>query len=323
MNENFPKITIITPSYNQGQYIEQTILSVIEQNYPNLEYIIIDGGSTDNTIEIIKKYQKHIAYWVSEKDRGQSHAINKGISVATGDIFNWINSDDYLEKDSLQKIAEIFVQNPQMNLLCGHSNIFYQNNSSKSFLSRTNIYKTIEETLIHEEINQPGMFYKMSCIKELGGINESLHYVMDLELWFRYMLKFGIGNILQIDATFANFRIHENSKTTEDETKFRKEAYEVFSFIFESMNLPFSIIEAYNQKSDYYKPKNWVFDNIKRSRLLKEISSRYLFDFYKFGKTKAAKIAIIQQIKYKQVKLNKAYLSLFYRLFISNKKYGK
>ena len=94
MPDQFPKITIITPSYNQGQFIEETILSVINQGYPNLEYIIMDGGSTDNTVEVIKKYSDHINYWVSEKDKGQSNAINKGLHRATGDIINWLNSDD-------------------------------------------------------------------------------------------------------------------------------------------------------------------------------------------------------------------------------------
>src|SRR4051812_48252088 len=92
---NLPKISIVTPTLNQGNFIEETILSVIGQNYPNLEYIILDGGSTDNTIEIIKKYEKHLAYWSSEPDKGQSDAINKGFKIATGDILGWINSDDY------------------------------------------------------------------------------------------------------------------------------------------------------------------------------------------------------------------------------------
>src|SRR5688500_3818909 len=92
-----PKISIITPTYNQGHFIEQTIQSVIEQDYPNLEYIIIDGGSTDDTLSVIKKYEKYISYWISEKDKGQSEAINKGFKKATGDVVNWLNSDDYYE----------------------------------------------------------------------------------------------------------------------------------------------------------------------------------------------------------------------------------
>src|ERR1700741_2339226 len=108
---SLPKISIITPSYNQGKYIEQTILSVIEQGYPDYELIIIDGGSTDDTIEVIKKYESKIAYWISEKDNGQADAINKGLAKATGEIFNWINSDDILEKDALQIIGEYFLNN--------------------------------------------------------------------------------------------------------------------------------------------------------------------------------------------------------------------
>ncbi|NJL12522.1 MAG: glycosyltransferase [Microscillaceae bacterium] len=103
----YPKISIVTPSYNQGQYIEEAILSVIGQNYPNLEYIIIDGGSTDNTIEIIKKYEKHITYWVSEKDKGIYDAMNKGIDVATGEWIYFLGTDDLLSDNILIKIFQI------------------------------------------------------------------------------------------------------------------------------------------------------------------------------------------------------------------------
>jgi len=117
---NLPKISIVTPSFNQGQYIEETILSIVNQNYPNLEYIIIDGGSTDNTVEIIKKYEKHLAYWVSEKDKGQSEAINKGFRKATGDIVCWINSDDFFMPGSLLKVGERFAKDNSLDLLNGH-----------------------------------------------------------------------------------------------------------------------------------------------------------------------------------------------------------
>ena len=115
-------LSIITPSFNQGEYIEQTIDSVLSQKYPNLEYIIIDGGSTDQSVEIIKKYKKHLAYWVSEPDQGQSDAINKGLRMATGEIINWINSDDYYEKDALQTVADAF-QDDRVNVVCGTGKI--------------------------------------------------------------------------------------------------------------------------------------------------------------------------------------------------------
>src|SRR5690554_4018590 len=118
-------ISIVTPSFNQGHYLEETIDSVLSQNYPNLEYVVIDGGSTDGSVDIIKKYEKHLKYWVSEGDRGQSHAINKGLARCTGEVFNWLNSDDYLEPGALQTIGEAF-ENPNTTAFIGRSNIVEQ-----------------------------------------------------------------------------------------------------------------------------------------------------------------------------------------------------
>ena len=116
---DWPKVSIVTPSFNQGHFIEETIRSVLDQDYPNIEYIIIDGGSTDDTVNVIKKYQGRLSYWESCRDRGQSHAINKGFEKCTGEIFNWLNSDDVLRPGSLRRIAERFVESPGIHLLCG------------------------------------------------------------------------------------------------------------------------------------------------------------------------------------------------------------
>ena len=120
------KISIITPSFNQGKYLEQTILSVLDQKYPNLEYIIIDGGSNDNSVEIIKKYEHRLKYWVSEKDNGQANAINKGLSHCTGEIICWLNSDDYYLPDTLKKISNIIDINKKQ-ILFGNCNHLFQN----------------------------------------------------------------------------------------------------------------------------------------------------------------------------------------------------
>ena len=128
---NYPRISIVTPSFNQGKYIEQTIQSVLSQNYPNLEYIIIDGGSTDGTVEIIKKYEQQLTYWISEPDKGQTDAINKGFAKCTGEIFNWINSDDYYSPNSLHIVAEVFSENPTAKVVCGLENGFYNEQQSK------------------------------------------------------------------------------------------------------------------------------------------------------------------------------------------------
>ena len=123
MEKHHLKISIVTPSYNQGHFIEETIKSVLDQQYSNLEYIIIDGGSTDNSVEVIKKYAKHLTYWVSEPDRGQSHAINKGFHRATGECLTWLNSDDWYVNDALKVFADGLQSNPHFGMVVGAGTI--------------------------------------------------------------------------------------------------------------------------------------------------------------------------------------------------------
>ena len=209
----YPIITVITPSYNQGQYVEQTILSVINQNYQNLEYIIIDGGSTDNTIDTIKKYEHRLSYWISEPDNGQAHAINKGLEKSSGDLVNWINSDDYLETGALYSLAKAWQKNRDSDIFCGHIRCFLDSTNKKTYLYRMGIKKSPTKTLLDFEMNQPGTFYKTSVIKQLGGVNETLRYVFDNELFMRYLCAFGQENIIFITSLIADFRQHGNSKS--------------------------------------------------------------------------------------------------------------
>ncbi len=214
-----PKISIITPSYNQGQFIEQTIESVLSQNYKNLDYVIIDGGSTDNSLEIIKKYEKHLSYWVSEPDRGQSHAINKGLKVVTGEVVNWLNSDDFLEPVALAVVAEAFA-NPATQVLCARSRKF---NKDGYFLSRgTEVYLgNLEKTIGWARIDQPETWFRKSAYDALGGVNEQMHYLMDREWWIRYLFAFGIEGIVQTERIIVNFRLHEDSKTVSQSPAFQ------------------------------------------------------------------------------------------------------
>lgn len=222
----YPRITIITPSYNQCEYLEQTIVSVIEQNYPNLEYIIIDGGSTDKSVDIIKKYQKHLSYWISEKDNGQSHAINKGLEKISGDIFNWLNSDDYLEKDALHIIGEVFASKQGLHCFIGELNIIKNGESRKD-----NKYidcSTFESAFISPRIKQPSTFYSTEVIKQLGMLDEHLHFCMDLDLWYRFIVNFGTKNIFESNQTIANFRVHEDSKSVSQSAEFFNDRATIF-----------------------------------------------------------------------------------------------
>lgn len=233
-----PKITLITPSYNQGQYLEQTIDSVLSQNYPNLEYMVIDGGSQDNSVEIIKKYEKYLAFWVSEKDKGQSDAINKGLQRATGEVFNWLNSDDYYEKNTLQIVAEAF-QNAQTNVLCGRSRIFFsENNQTSHYSSGTDIYKNnLAKTIGWARIDQPETFFRTSAIKQMGLLNPKFHYVMDKEWWIRYLFLFGLDGTQKIDDILVNFRLHQNSKTISQQEGFQEETSSIYSEIDQILQL--------------------------------------------------------------------------------------
>lgn len=213
-HSEFPKISIITPSFNQSDYIEKTILSVLEQNYPNLEYIIIDGGSTDGSLDIIKKYSSRLSYWISEPDRGQSHAINKGLSKSTGDIFNWLNSDDSLEPGVLHAIADAWQKNPDAAAWVGacrrvtpynqEINVIFPNNLSRSNMG---------ENWNGRQFYQPACFMNTQLVKKAGGVNESLQFCMDLDLWLKIATK---GNFIPCRGVWANATIHPDAKTQKD-----------------------------------------------------------------------------------------------------------
>src|SRR5882757_5052240 len=221
------KITIITPSFNQAHYLEQTIDSVLSQEYPDLEYIIIDGGSTDGSADIIKKYEKHLSYWVSEKDRGQSHAINKGLRAATGDIVNWLNSDDYYQPRALKIISDEFA-NPSVTSVSARSNIV-TNGRIIQRTKGTDVYmNNLAKTIGWARIDQPETFFRRTAYQRVGLLNETLHYVMDREWWMRYLFHYGTDGFKTIDDTVVNFRLHEQSKTESKKGEFENESALLF-----------------------------------------------------------------------------------------------
>ncbi|MBL7744901.1 MAG: glycosyltransferase [Chitinophagaceae bacterium] len=234
-----PAITIITPSYNQGRFIEETILSVIDQGYPRLEYIIMDGGSTDETVEVIKKYADRIHYWVSEKDNGQSHAINKGLRMATGDIINWINSDDMLTPDSLWIIAQHFLDHPEAVMVHGRIEYFGQ---GKNYYSRNLPEKDLNTRYAaHICMPQPACFFKRKLVLEQGYLDESLHFSMDTDLFVRAGLHYPI---VQVEEVLAKFRLHGDSKSVSAFSKtFLDDNKKIFSRVLATLGAEKEIAE--------------------------------------------------------------------------------
>jgi glycosyltransferase involved in cell wall biosynthesis len=210
----WPRISIITPSFNQGNFIEETISSVISQGYPNLEYIIIDGGSTDNTLEVLKKIDSQVSFWISEKDSGQSEAINKGFCRASGEIIAWLNSDDYYLPGALFEVAKI-MQNADWVVggavhIDNNRNIILNSSAKGHELQKfNNCFKNQND--FNFRIAQPSHFWSSKLIKDVGPLNETLHYAMDFELMLK-SLALGYHPII-IEETLSCLRYHPNSKS--------------------------------------------------------------------------------------------------------------
>ena len=270
----WPKISIITPSYNQGAYIEQTIRSILLQNYPNLEYIIIDGGSTDQTLEIIKKYELNLSYWVSEKDSGQSNAINKGLLKCTGEYFNWINSDDYLEKDALLNLAMRMDKNT--DLIAGFCTSFIEESNKIELSYSLSITESSEKAIVEHSMCQPAMFYRTRILKDYGGVDESLHYVMDLALFTQYVTEFGTQKIKLISDSIAYFRKHSLSKTESLQDGFEHEERLIYSYLLTLSNVSEEKIALISNEA--YLPKKMWRLNLNGQILQKLIFKKFLLN---------------------------------------------
>ncbi len=313
------KISIITPSYNQGNYLEQTIDSILSQDYPNKELIIVDGGSTDNSVEIIKKYEKHLAWWVSEKDRGQTHAINKGLARVTGDIFNWINSDDYLEKGSLGAVAQAF-QNPSVDVACGFTHCFYDESGKTSHTYQMGIGKTTTDTLLNIVMSQPATFYKTKVVRDLGGVNESLHFAFDDELWLRYLLKYGQDHVVKIDKVLAHFRLHETSKSVDLVDKFFPERMAAYTQIANQTGLPdFLISKLAAESVNNYEPGTWEINEFDKEKFTSHFASKYQYTFYKDFDYEAAGYCLKKTLKNGDWNFSLRYIALFVKVLILNR----
>jgi glycosyltransferase involved in cell wall biosynthesis len=208
--KDWPKISIVIPSYNQGKFIEETLRSILLQNYPNTEIIIIDGGSKDETVQIIKKYEPWITYWVSEKDKGQSEAINKGFNKVTGEIVTWLCSDDLFTLGALKKVAEQFSQvDSEVGLIYGGVTLFGEGVRTRTTYGHNN--PTIERLISGQVFSQPSAFFKYSFLSKAGAwVREDLHLGMDFDLFCRLACVSKFHEVIEI---YSLYRLHDQSKT--------------------------------------------------------------------------------------------------------------
>jgi len=207
---SWPKISIITPSFNQGNYLEETVRSVLLQGYPNLEYILIDGGSWDKSLEIIKKYSPWITYWQSQPDKGQSHALDVGFSLSTGEIMAWINSDDYYQPGALRTIAETFNNHPEPLWVAGIVQMVDANNHVIRHLGE--FKRDLELFFVWDFLNQPGIFWHRKLWENARGIDINLQHSMDYDLWFQFLHFQDFP--LWVEKHLANFRKYPGSKSS-------------------------------------------------------------------------------------------------------------
>jgi glycosyltransferase involved in cell wall biosynthesis len=202
-------VSIVTPSYNQARYLDATIHSVLSQNSVEIEYLIVDGGSTDGSVEIIKEYKDRLAWWVSEKDNGQTDAINKGFAHAHGDILAWLNSDDTYEPDSVTQAVSYLHANPDVGLVYGDTN-YIDNLGQKigRFPAAQTDYRRLRQGYVH--IPQQAAFWRANLWRRVGPLDPSFYFAMDYDLWVRLA---AISRIVYIPKLWANFRLHGDTKT--------------------------------------------------------------------------------------------------------------
>jgi glycosyltransferase involved in cell wall biosynthesis len=224
-------VSIITPSFNQAAYLEQTILSVLDQDHPYIEYIVIDGASTDTSVDVIKKYENRLAYWVSEKDNGQADAINKGFAHATGDIIAWLNSDDYYLAGTISSVVKIFDQNPRVSIVYG--NMLAVDEHGKTFNTLNYKQLTLEDLLCFQIIGQPAVFMRRSAMESVK-LDTDFHFLLDHYLWIQIAQH---GQLLYVDQTWAAARYHAEAKNRAKAAEFGRDAFRILENVKQDKNL--------------------------------------------------------------------------------------
>jgi GT2 family glycosyltransferase len=225
-------VSVITPSYNQAVYLEKTIQSVLNQDYLQIEYIIIDGASNDESVDIIRKYEDQLTHWVSEKDNGQADAINKGFARATGEIVAWLNSDDYYLDGTMSAVVKIFEENPEVVLVYG--NMLAVDEHGKTFNTLNYKQLTLEDLLCFQIIGQPAVFMRRSALQKVGGLDTTFHFLLDHYLWIQIAQH---GKILHVNQTWAAARYHAEAKNRAKAAEFGREAFRILEKVKQDKSL--------------------------------------------------------------------------------------
>jgi glycosyltransferase involved in cell wall biosynthesis len=208
-DSNSPLVSIVTPSFNQAHFLESTIHSVLDQDYPNIEYILVDGGSTDGSLEIIRRYSDRLAWWVSEKDRGQTDAINKGFARAKGEILAWLNSDDTYENNAVGEAVAFLLDQPAVGLVYGNANFIDETGRIIGhFPAAQTSYRRLRRGYVH--IPQQSAFWRADLWRKVGPLDPSFYFAMDYDLWVRLA---ALAPIQYVPRLWANFRLHTRGKT--------------------------------------------------------------------------------------------------------------
>jgi len=216
-----PRISLITPSFQQAKYLEECLRSVHDQDYPMLEHIVVDGGSSDGSKEIIARSADRLAWWCSEADGGQAAAINKGLAHATGDVFGWLNSDDALLPGALTRVGEAFAADPELLVHSGRRIILREDGSRET--APLDDPSDREALFLRPRINQQSTFYRLEAVRAIGGVEDRLRYAMDYELWLQLLFRHGTEHLLFDPVDLALFRVHGRSKTASGQDGFANE----------------------------------------------------------------------------------------------------
>jgi glycosyltransferase involved in cell wall biosynthesis len=266
---SLPRISVVTPSYNQGQYLEETLQSVLSQDYPELEYIVIDGGSRDGTLDCLKRYRSHLSYWVSERDRGQSDAINKGLRRATGELVTWLGSDDLFVPETLHRVAAHF-ERTDAALIHGRTVLF--GDRIREQVKGADDEGLELRYLAGMPFPQPSSFFRRSVLEEQGYLDESLHYGMDYDLLARIALNYPIKKVAD---TFSRYRLHAESKSVAQNIEFTRDWAKTFSRVLRSFDFTGELIAQLAALGLYVEGED--FYNVSKSFSREDLRQAFLY----------------------------------------------